>query len=196
MINKGQNLMSTRFNYDRLVELYAQYDMTPSASEVQGMLTGLIATGSDAKSNELMILMSDLAYDGQGLPVELENLLQQQAEEIEHSLGDEDLGYRLLLPEDTTPLSDRLSALAGWVNAFLVGYGVNQENMTSLSGDLKEAIEDMVELAKIEFTDDGDEEEERAYTEIVEYLRVSAMMCYAELGRNELPANQPPKILH
>ena len=74
--------MSTRFNYDRLVELYAQYDMTPSASEVQGMLTGLIATGSDAKSNELMILMSDLAYDGQGLPVELENLLQQQAEEI------------------------------------------------------------------------------------------------------------------
>jgi len=196
MINKGQNLMSTRFNYDRLVELYAQYDMTPSASEVQGMLTGLIATGSDAKSNELMILMSDLAYDGQGLPVELENLLQQQAAEIEHSLGDEDLGYRLLLPEDTTPLSDRLSALAGWVNAFLVGYGVNQENMTNLSGDLKEAIEDMVELAKIEFTDDGDEEEERAYTEIVEYLRVSAMMCYAELGSNELPANQPPKILH
>ena len=68
--------------------------------------------------------------------------------------------------------------------------------MTNLSGDLKEAIEDMVELAKIEFTDDGDEEEERAYTEIVEYLRVSAMMCYAELGSNELPANQPPKILH
>ncbi|MDV6315708.1 UPF0149 family protein [Idiomarina sp. HP20-50] len=188
--------MSTRFNYDRLVELYAQYDMTPSASEVQGMLTGLLATGSDAKSEDLMTLMSDLAYDGQGIPVELKNLLQQQAEEIEHSLGDEDLGYRLLLPDDNTPLSERLNALAGWVNAFLVGYGVNQENMTNLSGDLKEAIEDMVELAKIEFTDDGDEEEERAYFEIVEYLRISAMMCYTELGRKEHPANQPPKTLH
>ncbi|MCK7459464.1 UPF0149 family protein [Idiomarina aminovorans] len=188
--------MSTRFNYDRLVELYAQYEMTPSASEVQGMLTGLIATGSDAKSNDLITLMSDFAYDEGALPTELKNLLQQQAEEIEHSLGDEDLGYRLLLPEDSAPISERLSALAGWVNAFLVGYGVNQENMTNLSGDLKEAIEDMVELAKVEFTDDGDEEEERAYVEIVEYLRISAMMCYAELGRNEHPANKPPQILH
>lgn len=31
--------MSTRFNYDRLAELYAGYDMTPGASEIQGMLT-------------------------------------------------------------------------------------------------------------------------------------------------------------
>lgn len=188
--------MSTRFNYDRLVELYAQYDMTPSAAEVQGMLTGLLATGSDAKHSDLMTLMSDLAYDSIALPVELKNLLQQQAEEIEHSLGDEELGFRLLLPDDNAPLSERLSALAGWVNAFLVGYGVNQQNMTNLSGDLKEAIEDMVELAKVEFVDEGDEEEERAYFEIVEYLRISAMMCYTELGRQEQPANQPPKTLH
>ena len=189
--------MSTRFNYDRLVELYAGYDMTPGASEIQGMLTGLIATGSEPKSDELMAVLSDLAYDGQSIPTELKNLLQQQAEEIEHSLGDHDLGFRLLLPEDGEPLPERLSALAGWVNAFLAGYGVNQQSMATLSADLKEAIEDMVELAKIEFTEEGGgEEEERAYFEIVEYLRVSAMMCYTELGRKEQPANQPPKTLH
>ena len=102
----------------------------------------------------------------------------------------------MLLPEDGEPLPERLSALAGWVNAFLAGYGVNQQSMTTLSADLKEAIEDMVELAKIEFTEEGGEEEERAYFEIVEYLRVSAMMCYTELGRKEQPANQPPKTLH
>ena len=68
--------------------------------------------------------------------------------------------------------------------------------LVMLGSKSAEAIEDMVELAKIEFTDDGDEEEERAYTEIVEYLRISAMMCYTELGRKEQPANQPPKTLH
>ena len=133
--------MPTRFNYDRLAELLAQFDMTPSAAEVQGMLTGLIATGSDAQSDELMTLMTDLAYDGNTMPAELKNLLREQAEEIQAALGDRDMGYQLLLPDDQGVTGDRLQALGGW-QSFLVGFGVNQANVANTSGDLREALDD------------------------------------------------------
>lgn len=188
--------MPTRFNYDRLAEMFAQYDMTPTAAEVQGMLTGLITTGTASNSTELMTLMTDLAYDGQAMPNELKHLLQQQAEEIETSLGDREMGYQILLPDDKAPLTERLQALSGWVQSFLVGFGVNQANVANTSGDLREALDDMIEIAKLEFEAEEGEEAERAYFEVAEYLRISAMMCYTELGRHQSSAPENPKILH
>lgn len=188
--------MATRFNYDRLAEMFDQYDMTPSAAEVQGMLTGLIATGTAADSDDLLTLMQDLAYDSQPMPAELKNLLKEQASEIEASLGDREMGYQLLLPEDHTPLNDRLQALAGWVQSFLVGFGVNQANVANTSGDLREALDDMIEIAKLEFDDEDGDEAERAYFEVAEYLRISAMMCFTELGRHKATPAAENKTLH
>ncbi|MGM0525181.1 MAG: UPF0149 family protein [Pseudomonadota bacterium] len=188
--------MPTRFNYDRLAEMLGQYEMTPSAAEVQGMLTGLIASGTAAESEELMTLMTDLAYDGNPLPTELKHLLQQQAEEVQASLSDRDMGYQLLLPEDNAPLADRVQALAGWVQAFLVGFGVNQANVGNTSGDLREALDDMIEISKLEFDVEEGDDAERAYFEVAEYLRISAMMCFTELGRHEASASENNKTLH
>lgn len=188
--------MPTRFNYDRLAEMFDQFDMTPSAAEVQGMLTGLIATGTKADSDELITLMTDLAYDGNTMPSELVKLIRQQAQEIQVALGDGDLGYQLLLPDDTAPLRDRLQALGGWVQSFLVGFGVNQASVATASGDLREALDDMIEIAKLDFDDDEGEEAERAYYEVAEYLRISAMMCFTELGRHQPPAADSSKTLH
>lgn len=188
--------MPTRFNYDRLAELLAQFDMTPSAAEVQGMLTGLIATGSDAQSDELMTLMTDLAYDGNTMPAELKNLLRELAEEIQAALGDRDMGYQLLLPDDQAPLGDRLQALGGWVQSFLVGFGVNQANVANTSGDLREALDDMIEIAKLDFDDEDGEDAERAYFEVAEYLRISAMMCFTELGHHQQTVPEKNKTLH
>ena len=188
--------MATRFNYDRLAEMFAQFDMTPSAAEVQGMLTGLIATGTRADSDELLTLMTDLAYDGNTMPAELKNLICEQAEEIQVSLGDRDMGYQLLLPDDKAPLVDRLQALGGWVQSFLVGFGVNQSSVATASGDLREALDDMIEIAKLDFDDEEGEDAERAYFEVAEYLRISAMMCFTELGRHQPAANDSSKTLH
>ncbi|MGM0481797.1 MAG: UPF0149 family protein [Pseudomonadota bacterium] len=188
--------MPTRFNYDRLAEMFARYDMTPSAAEVQGMLTGLIATGTPADSDELLTLMTDLAYDGNPMPAELKQLIQQQAEQIQGSLGNSDMDYQPLLPEDQAPLADRLQALAGWVQSFLVGFGVNQANVASASGDLREALDDMVEIAKLEFDVEEGNDAEKAYFEIAEYLRVSAMMCFSELGRHQPQPSENNQTLH
>ena len=189
--------MTARFNYDRISSLYAQHDVTPQPAEVQGILVGLVATGTQPDSPDLDGLLSDLIYEGQQLPAELAKLLKQQATEIQHALADRDLGFQLLLPEDNAPLQERLNALAGWVQSFLVGFGVNQANIAATSGDLREALDDMIEIAKLEFEVDDSEESERAYFEIVEYLRVSAMMCFTELGARELAQSKPDsKTLH
>lgn len=188
--------MPTRFDYDRLAEDFARYDMTPSAAEVQGMLTGLIATGTPADSDELLTLMSDLAYDSNPMPAGLKQLIQQQAEQVQSSLASADMDYQPLLPEDQAPLADRLQALAGWVQSFLVGFGVNQASIANASSDLREALDDMVEIAKLEFDVEEGNETEKAYFEIAEYLRVSAMMCFSELGKNQPPSTATNKTLH
>lgn len=188
--------MPTRFNYDRLAELFAQFDMTPSAAEVQGMLTGLIATGTRADSDDLITLMTDLAYDSNTMPGELKNLIREQAAEIEVALADRDMGYQLLLPDDNVPLRERLQALSGWVQSFLVGFGVNQASIANASGDLREALDDMIEIAKLDFDDKENDEAERGYFEVAEYLRISAMMCFTELAGHKQAASDNNKTLH
>jgi len=183
-------------NYDRLNEFFEQQGLLPSAAELQGMLSGMIASGAATDGDEWLLLMSDLANEGQGFEPAVKEKLSGLYEDICAAMKDPDLGYQPLLPGDHEPLYERLQALTGWVQSFLVGFGVNQVNLAGVSQDLREAIEDMVEIAKLDFEVDEDEDAERAYFEILEYLRVSALLCFNELGQATGNPCKTTKTLH
>ena len=183
-------------NYDRLNEFFEQHDILSSAAEVHGVLTGMVAGGANIEGDDWLLLVSDLIHEGQSFKPICREQLGQIAQLIRASMKDPDLGFQLLQPTDHAPLQERLQALVGWVQSFLVGFGVNQSNLAGLSEDLREAIDDMVEIAKLDFEIDEEEEAERAYFEIVEYLRISAMLCFNELGQKGDGDCQPNKVLH
>lgn len=170
-------------NYDRLNEFFEQQGILSNAAEVHGIITGMVSGGASIEGNEWLLLLSDLINEGQSFKPELKEQFQLLANEVCANMRDPDLGFQLLLPSDHEPLQERLHSLTGWVQSFLVGFGVNQTNLAGLSADLREAIDDMVEIAKLDVAIDEEEEAERAYFEIVEYLRISAMLCYNELGQ-------------
>ncbi|MDN7136031.1 UPF0149 family protein [Pseudidiomarina terrestris] len=182
--------------YDRLTEFFERHGLLSSAAEIHGLLTGMVAGGASLEGDEWLLLLSDLINEGQSFPPEVRERLSLMAAELGASLRDPDLGFQLLLPGDHEPLHERLQALTAWVQSFLVGFGVNQTNLAGLSADLREAIDDMVEIAKLDIAVDDDEEAERAYFEIMEYLRISAMLCFNELGQNGGNGCKTNKTLH
>ncbi|EKE87635.1 UPF0149 family protein [Idiomarina xiamenensis] len=184
------------FNYDRLNELFERYELLSSPAEIHGTLAGLVASGSSIEGEDWLTLMSDLANEGQPFHPELTKTLKNLMQDICAALRDPDLGFQLLLPEDNAPLPERLQALVNWVQSFLVGFGINQQNLANVSSDLREVIDDMVEIAKVDFEVDDGEDAEHAYYEILEYLRVSAIMCFSELGNSQGGDCKTQKTLH
>lgn len=183
-------------SYDRLTEFFEQQGLLSNGAEVHGILTGMVAGGASLEGEEWLLLMSDLIHEGQSFKPVVKDQLTELGNSICAAMRDPDLGYQLLLPGDHQPLYERLQAMTAWVQSFLVGFGVNQTNLAGLSEDLREAIEDLVEIAKLDLSVDDDEEGERAYFEIVEYLRISAMLCFTELGQHSGGACKTNKVLH
>ncbi|RUO57956.1 UPF0149 family protein [Pseudidiomarina insulisalsae] len=183
-------------SYDRLTEFFERHDLLSSGAEVHGILTGMVASGASIEGDDWLMLLSDLINEGNSFAPDVRQRLKLIAENTCASLLDPDLGFQLILPSDHEPLPERLQALTAWVQSFLVGFGVNQTNLAGLSADLREAIDDMVEIAKLDISVENDEEAERAYFEIVEYLRISAMLCFNELGQHANSTCTTNKTLH
>lgn len=187
---------STARAYDALNQHLERESIVLSAAELHGMLSGLVASGAPAEEKEWQGLLSDLANEGQPFSVSMRTLLRDLNEQIASDLADPELGFQLLLPGDEDPLRERLKGLTDWVESFLVGFGVNQQNLAQASEDLQEAINDMAEIARLSDDVEGDEEGERAFYEVCEYVRISAIMCFNELAKLTTPGAPYNQTIH
>ncbi len=79
------------------------------------------------------------------------------------------------LPADTTPLAQRVTALAEWSQGFLGGLGLGGVASGSLADEAAEFVDDLAALAQA--AHDGDDEaSEQDYAELVEHLRVGTYL--------------------
>ena len=106
--------------------------------------------------------------------------LTEAFESTAQQLADEDMGFELWLPDDDEMLEDRTMALAQWCSGFLAGLASGGQ-FEVLSEEAREAIGDLQQIARAELTmqegeDQDSEEDEVAFTEIVEYVRVVTLM--------------------
>lgn len=94
--------------------------------------------------------------------------------------------FTLLLPNDDASAAVRAAAMAQWCAGFLHGL-VSESHGDALrqrlaSEPLSDIIKDLIEISRATAGDDNDEGNERAFTELVEYLRVAAQLAYEELA--------------
>jgi uncharacterized protein YgfB (UPF0149 family) len=87
------------------------------------------------------------------------------------------LSFDLLLPPEDRPLHERANAVLDWVRGILFGLALGGLGREQLVGQAAEAFDDLVELTRMDLDaiDDSDADEQ-ALTEIVEFLRVAAML--------------------
>jgi hypothetical protein len=82
-----------------------------------------------------------------------------------------------------------------WVQGFNLGFGLQQKQTVGLSDDVKEVLKDFAEIANLSDEIEEDETTEQAYFEISEYVRISALLCFTELG-SPPETNNGQQILH
>ena len=105
-----------------------------------------------------------------------------------NALRGEDMEFEALLPDDDVPLTTRAGGLSQWCQGFLYGFGTGQAGSPELKqeelpGNVNEILGDLTHIgrASVELDGDGNETEEEAYAEVVEYVRVGVQLIHDEL---------------
>ena len=150
-----------------------------TGSGLHGVLTGVLCVdgaGPDAADAAARALAIDAAA------VTLDALRAALAQ-VEARLLDAELAFTPLLPDDDAPLSARVTRLAQWCEAFVDGYSTRDEKRGPVSADASELLLDISAIAgelQPESLGQGEEDDERDYAEIVEFLRVAALNLFGE----------------
>ncbi|MEO1574905.1 MAG: UPF0149 family protein [Pseudomonadota bacterium] len=97
-------------------------------------------------------------------------------------LSDGQMGFALLVAGDDTTLAERAESLAQWCQGYLVGLamgGIKDHN--KLPGDVPEFVNDLLKISQA-VADGTTDEDEDAFYELCEYVRVGAQLVYDELA--------------
>ncbi|WP_102797453.1 UPF0149 family protein [Bowmanella denitrificans] len=182
--------------FDELTALLEQNGVASDAAEIQGILTGMLAGGMATDSKEWMAALADFTNQGEPLPGEVKIAIQALYDTTCQQLQAADFLLNLCLPDDAAPINDRGQGLVNWVQGFMLGFGLHQADLSRCSDDAKEALEDFAEIARMDEEMPDNEDSEQALFEVMEYVRMSAMLCFNEMGNATVQANKSNKTLH
>ncbi len=164
-------------NYVELARVFEKIMPNSNVAQIHGLLCGAICAkgGADIEMAKLFPLAKKSK--------KALTLLDQMYESSYHELSEFSFQFSLILPTDSVDINTRAESLGLWCQGFLTGLG--QVPATEVSEEVNEALEDMMEISKINFGDIAtNDEDETAYFELVEYVRLSILMIFHELKKD------------
>jgi hypothetical protein len=157
-------------------------------AECHGVLCGMICGDTGKTAVDFLAQLETLQLlDEPGLA--LHEVMEEAFESTLQQLEDSDLQFSLWLPDDDQPLEERTDALSQWCTGFLAGLALGG-SLPEISEEASEALDDIQQIARAAYAvldDDnfepsgGEEEDEKAFCEIVEYVRIVTLMLREEL---------------
>lgn len=152
------------------------------SAELHGVITGIIAGGYAFEDTDYVNMIKDLFNNGEALPVKIKTLTKLIYSDVWQSLLDDSYSFNLMLPDDDDTIIERCNALGMWVQGFNLGMGLQQKNNAISSSEVKEVLTDFSQIANLSAEVEEGEETEQDYFELAEYVRISAILCFSELG--------------
>lgn len=188
-------------DFAHIATIFRHLGLSLDPAECHGCLCGLLcatdAVQGAAWVNQVLAGKLGLPEPGaaphqNGAEVEERTALLILYKETAGQLDDPNYGFSPLLPDDEQPLRQRVEALSRWCQGYLLGLGLGGvQEQSGLSGESHEVMRDFVEISRLGHGEDGEnEEDEAAFAEIVEYVRMAVLLVYEEL--RPLRAARPP----
>ena len=169
-------------SYQALEDAVLGNAATGSAAEAHGMLVGMLCMNRGVDFEQWL---SEAFADGRdGLGDADLATLRELYDETRRLLDAVDFSFRLLLPDDDAPLSERASALSGWCQGFLFGIGSAGAGR-DWSADCAEVLRDLTDISQLDANAAG-EEDEAAFAEVSEFVRVGVQIVRGELQESTL----------
>ncbi|MCF7981886.1 MAG: UPF0149 family protein [Pseudomonadales bacterium] len=186
--------------YSQLADLFVEMGVLASPSECHGMLCGQLAQGKAlSEAGWLKYVASYLEQtkiehlEGKRLLVSLYTATVAQLEASGFEL-------KLVIPDEDAELVQRVESVGLWCQGFLAGFGGGQAS--GLSEEACESLSDFSEIAYIEREElDESEDNEQDLMQVVEYVRMAAILIYSEVmgakdAQQKLPTNASSTFLH
>ncbi|MBA2816210.1 YecA/YgfB family protein [Candidatus Pantoea persica] len=177
-------------DYNALASTLSQQGVGMTPAEMHGLISGILCGGNQDSSWKRLV--HDLTNEGMAFSQGLSLPLQALHDSTATTLENESFLFQLMLPDDDDiSVFDRADALAGWVNHFLLGLGVTQPKLDKVTG---EAIDDLRTIAQLGYEEDEDQNElEQSLEEVIEYVRVVALLCHDTFNRPQ-PMPTAPEV--
>jgi yecA family protein len=176
-----------KVEHDFLQNVLQRSGSSWDAAQTHGLLTGRLATLGVRAGPDWLLHVLEGTDAGAASNRECRELLDDLYQSTFWQLSERLSEFQPLLPSTNTAIELRVAALAHWCEGFLHGLvstahaGALQERLAT--EPLADMIKDMLQLTRAGPDHDGDSEEnDGAYADLVEYLRVAAQLSYEELA--------------
>lgn len=180
--------------FDFLDDLLAQANSMIGAAEIHGLICGFLCAGKQTDGKNwlepiLGLAEIDATDETRQMLLELYNATYSE-------MMDENLGFKLLLPNDDQLLELRAKSLTSWCQGFLTGIGLTgayiDEEDTEETQEILYRFDD---ISKLDYENiEVRSEDEKAYSELFEYVRMAVLVVYNELA--ETASGSSDRHLH
>lgn len=183
--------MSPLPSYADLTDALDKIQSPLHPSEVHGLICGIICIAESGAEDHWENLIKGPKSSKQSSEV-LRQLYTASFEEISQFSFE----FALELPDTGTDITARAECLGLWCQGFLTGLEQASSPITErTSEEVKDALNDLTEIAQVKYEDiSSNDEDETAYFELVEYVRLVVLMIYHDLNTEAPPGEE--NILH
>lgn len=172
-----------------LEELLYRIDAAMGAADAHGALCGMLCARGTIELSEWVDHVIGEQEQGNEMLHDVVHKLSELHQSTLEMMNDATGDFKLLLMDDDDPLSERVVTLAAWCQGFIYGLAAGGiKEGSELPEDTAELLKDMIEISRaghdvddtgLEESDGNDDEE--AYMEIEEYVRMGVLLIYEEL---------------
>ena len=169
--------------FDDLTTTLSDTELKLHASQVHGLIAGVLCGNFNAETVWQEVVMGEKLSEqtGEDLQALYVSTLQLLSEFL--------FEFQMVIPDDAEELSMRAEALTVWCQGYLTGLKLAGVPILGRDdSELTEAIDDLIEIAKMNYEQvESSDEDEEAYVELSEYVRMAVIHIYTELHANAMP---------
>ncbi|NOI78058.1 YecA family protein [Vibrio coralliilyticus] len=166
-------------------------------AELHGLLAGMLSGGLSLTDKSWQPLIFDYTNDGMGWPAKSLQLAQAILDATIVEFTGSGMDISMLIPDEdaSASLFDTADGVAEWVNHYISGLGLVNADLKKASTDVKEALADLEEIAKLGIDEDDDMQEQAQLLEqVIEHVKACALTIHAEFGQK--PVEQKAPTIH
>ncbi|EIJ42607.1 yecA family protein [Beggiatoa alba B18LD] len=176
--------------YQPLNKSLQQVGALMDIAEAHGILCGMLCASPHDTSYECWI--KHVLGESSGKDLLAEEAQQQLIalrEYTQHQLNADNFEFSLLIPQDDEPLYTRTQALSGWCEGFIFGLSLaGLHDIRQFEENIQDFIKDVLNISHLAPLTTSTEEDEAAYMELVEYIRIGVSNFYETAEENiQLP---------
>ncbi len=179
--------MEEKLTFEVLDGTLKRCGATWDAAQAHGLLTGRLAIAGVPAAPDWLLQVLEGTDEANALRAESQRILDVLYQSTYWQLSERLSEFEPVLPADEEDVALRAEALGHWCEGFLHGL-VSAKHSEALrdrlaAKPLSDIIKDLLQITRAGLDDESDEDDnESAYVELVEYVRVAAQLCYEELA--------------